>query len=90
MKYGLIRWQGKDSLYSYKIYDWKGSKNFKIENHVYQFFFFIKEKKIYDPKFYYDEFPTKGFSFKNITITKDGEEIPLEANKELTVLGDWL
>ena len=23
-------------------------------------------------------------------ITKDGEEIPLEANKELTVLGDWL
>ena len=53
-------------------------------------FFFIKEKKIYDPKFYYDEFPTKGFSFKNITITKDGEEILLEANKELTVLGDWL
>ena len=49
-----------------------------------------KEKKLYDPKFYYDEFPTKGFSFKNITITKDGEEIPLEANKELTVLGDWL
>ncbi len=43
LKYGLIRWQGKDSLYSYKIYDWKGSKNFKIENHVYQFFFFIKE-----------------------------------------------
>ena len=90
LKYGLIRWPGKESLYSYKIYDWKGSKNFKIENHVYQFFFFIKEKKIYDPKFYYDEFPTKGFSFKNITITKDGEEILLEANKELTVLGDWL
>lgn len=38
----------------------------------------------------YDELPVKEFSFKYITITKDSEEIPLEANKELTVLGDWL
>ncbi len=93
--YYVIRWQGKtkDPLYSYEIDDWKGSKTLNINNHVYQFSFSIKQKKIYDPKFYkyrYDEFPTKGFSFKYITITKDGEEIPLEANKELTVLGDWL
>ena len=93
--YYLIRWQGqtKDPLYSYEIHDWNGSKNLNIKNHVYQFSFSIKQKKIYDPKFSdykYYELPAKGFSFKNITIQKDGEEIPLAANKELTVLGDWL
>lgn len=93
--YYVIRWQGqtKDPLYSYKIDDWKGSMGFIIRNHVYKFSFSIKQKRSYDPKFSeykYDGLPVKGFSFKNITIKKDGEEIPLAANKELTVLGDWL
>jgi hypothetical protein len=93
--YDVTRWQGetKDPLYSYDIEDWKGSMGFIIRNHVYKFSFSIKQKRLYDAKFSgykYDGLPVKGFSFKYITITKDGENIPLEANKELTVLGEWL
>ena len=93
--YYVIRWQGKtkEPLYSYEINNRKGSEDINIKNHVYHLSFSIKQKKIYDPKFYeyrYDELPVKGFSFSFVTITKDGAEIPLEANKELTVLGEWL
>lgn len=66
---------------------------FVIRNHVYKFSFSIKQKRLYDSKFSeykYDGLPVKGFSFNFVTITKDGAEIPLEANKELTVLGEWL
>lgn len=91
----MLRWEGetKDPLYSYEINDWKGSMGFIIRNHVYKFSFSIKQKELYDSKFseykYYG-LPAKGFSFNFVTITKDGEEIPLEVDKELTVIGDWL
>ena len=93
--YYVVRWQGETDkpLYSYMINDWKGSMGFVIRNHVYKFSFSIKQKRLYDSKFseykYYG-LPAKGFSFNFVTITKDGEEIPLEADKELTVLGEWL
>ena len=95
LEYYVLRWEGetKDPLYSYEINDWKGSMGFIIRNHVYKFSFSIKQKELYDSKFseykYYG-LPAKGFSFNFVTITKDGEEIPLEVDKELTVIGDWL
>ena len=97
LRYFMEKWKGWEDniLYTYEIEDWDGSKEIRIPPHVYNVTFQIRPKKSYDPRFSEYEYisnamPTKGFSLKYISITRDGKEIPMLDNKELVVLSDWL